>query len=567
MFLRNWFENLKTSGGLNSLKVRRRSPLRKRNSSVCFQAAEVFEERRLLSAGALDPTFGSGGTATPGAAINGTASAVAVYSNANAATAGDVVAAGNVALSYGNYNFALVRYTANGQPDPSFGKRGTVTTAFGSFGNAQAQALAIQGDGKIVAVGFGAGTTHGNNNVDFALARYNVNGSLDNSFGAKGEVTTNFGGSGRTASFDDASAALIEGDKIILAGVTCPGTTVVGAGNNIALARYNANGTLDTTFGSGGMVTTSHALIPGSVVDPSGLDGDTEVVGAVLQSDGKILVSGFTLVNTSPTRYATFVARYNPNGTLDTSFGVNGIAEFVPGFGGIGGRMAVEANGEILLASMDQMTLLQSNGTVDAAFGTNGLVAVPGSMVTHGLDYLYVVNGGISLEPNGEIVVSGGWGGGSQVARFFPNGSPDSTFGGGGMVTLPAGFNAIAIQPDGKIDLAGDGFVVDRLLPGEPQIGLLKTDSNPVPAGSDVTAIASVADDNPGATITQVEFTVEDSSGNIVTQGYGSQSSSGTRTFKISTIGWPPGTYTVIAQAEDSYGVLGDSSSITETLI
>src|SRR5262249_201665 len=93
MFSRNWFENLKTSCGLGSVGAgRRRSPLRKRNSSLCFQPAEVFEERRLLSAGALDPNFGGGGTATPSAAINGTASAVAVYSNTNAATAGDVVA-------------------------------------------------------------------------------------------------------------------------------------------------------------------------------------------------------------------------------------------------------------------------------------------------------------------------------------------------------------------------------------------------------------------------------------------------------------------------------------------
>jgi hypothetical protein len=153
------------------------------------------------------------------------------------------------------------------------------------------------------------------------------------------------------------------------------------------------------------------------------------------------------------------------------------------------------------------------------------------------------------------------------VARFFPNGSPDLTFGSGGMVTLPAGFNAIAIQPDGKIDLAGDGFIVDRLLPGEPQIGSLTASANPVTAGSDVTAIASVTDDNPGATITQVEFTVEDSSGNIVSQGYGTLTSSGTWSFLFSTNGWSAGSYTVVAQPEDSYGVLGDPLSITETLI
>src|SRR5258707_13637129 len=117
MSFRTWFESLKSTSHLSSLRQsRRRSPLRKRAFSPGFQAAEVFEERRLLSAGALDPTFGTGGTATPTTPINGAATAIAVYSNAQAATAGDVVAAGNVAITvphYINHNFAVVRYTPN----------------------------------------------------------------------------------------------------------------------------------------------------------------------------------------------------------------------------------------------------------------------------------------------------------------------------------------------------------------------------------------------------------------------------------------------------------------------
>ena len=153
MLLRNWFENLKTNCGLNSLRtLRRRSPLRKRDFSPSFQAAEVFEERRMLSAGALDPTFGTGGTATPTTPIIGTAGAVAVYSNAQAATAGDVVAAGNVAITTSrtiNHNFAVVRYTSNGAPDSSFGSGGEVTTDIGSLDD-YAESVAIQPDGKLV---------------------------------------------------------------------------------------------------------------------------------------------------------------------------------------------------------------------------------------------------------------------------------------------------------------------------------------------------------------------------------------------------------------------------------
>jgi uncharacterized delta-60 repeat protein len=196
MLLQNWFENLKTSCGLNSLRqAGRRSPLRKRNNCPCFQGAEVevIEERRLLSAGALDSTFGSGGTASPASTIKGGASAIAVYSNAQAATAGDVVVAGHVSLSNGYQDFAVVRYTPNGASDASFGKNGQVTTAFKSYAYDYAYGVAIQADGKIVAAGMAQGQRSA-----FALARYNIDGTLDSTFGSGGEVVTpSFSGSGR----------------------------------------------------------------------------------------------------------------------------------------------------------------------------------------------------------------------------------------------------------------------------------------------------------------------------------------------------------------------------------
>src|SRR5262249_3413666 len=153
-------------------------------------------------------------------------------------------------LRNGLADFAVVRYTANGTPDSSFGKNGEVTTSFGgSYGINYATDVAIQGDGKIVAGGYAGGSSVKGNSYDFALVRYNVNGALDNTFGSGGKVTTNFSGSGgyMTASADQASAAFIQPDgKIVLAGVTCPVTAPSGADTDIALARYNANGTLDT---------------------------------------------------------------------------------------------------------------------------------------------------------------------------------------------------------------------------------------------------------------------------------------------------------------------------------
>lgn len=576
MSFRTWFDMLKTTCNLNSLRqTRRRTTLRRRDSSQCFVAAEVMEARRLLSAGALDPTFGSGGSAAPTASIAGTATALAVYSNAQTATAGDVVAAGGLYAEQNAHpnSFAIVRYTANGMPDVSFGVNGEVSTAFTkSYPNAQAQAVAIQADGKIVAAGFAAGTTTKGNSYDFAVARYNVNGSLDNTFGSSGEMTTNFSGTGgqATASYDAAHAAFIQPDgKIVLAGIT---STAVPAGNNIALARYNSNGTLDTTFGSGGKVITSHTAIPGSLVDPINGYGDTEVKDVALQADGRILVAGYTQVTGLNPFYEAFVARYNANGTLDKTFGSGGVVTLpaVPGqlANGVNypmGHLTIEPSGEIVVNGLGQLALLHSgqvgyaDGSLDSSFGNNGLAATP-------------VWGPVALEPNGNIVAggdsvtysSGVISGGIQVARFLPNGTPDSTFGSSGIVTLPSSADTLALQPDGKIDLAGTGFIVDRLLPAEPQIGLLTASTNP--DGSTTLTAGNFYDENPGASITQLAIYVGDVNGTNTLLGYGTQTSPGTWALTFSTAGWLPGTYTLFAKAEDNYGVFGDPFAIPETV-
>jgi uncharacterized delta-60 repeat protein len=201
-----------------------------------------------------------------------------------------------------DYQVTVTVSPRSGSLDTTFGESGKVTTTIGS-GNSQALALGIQSGGKIVAAGRSYSSTGSKN--DFALVRYNADGSLDTGFGTGGIVTTSIG-----SGYDSAHALVIQSDgtpdfKIVVAGSSSNGSKY-----NFALARYNANGTLDTGFGTGGVVTT--AL--GSNWDAA--------YGLGIQSDGKILAAGYS---GNGSNYDFALARYNENGSLDTGFGAAGI--------------------------------------------------------------------------------------------------------------------------------------------------------------------------------------------------------------------------------------------------
>src|SRR5439155_622700 len=189
--------------------------------------------------------------------------------------------AAGYASSAGKTTFALVRYNASGSLDASFGTGGKVTTPIGSVDD-EAFALVLEPDGKLVAAGY---SDRGSNNA-VALVRYNANGSLDTSFGTGGKVTTAIG------SVDDEVFALVRqpDGKLVAAGYTS-GTNSTA----FALVRYNADGSLDTSFGTGGKVTTAIGSI------------DDEVNALVLQADGKLAAAGYSY-NGSDTDFA--VARY-----------------------------------------------------------------------------------------------------------------------------------------------------------------------------------------------------------------------------------------------------------------
>ena len=186
--------------------------------------------------------------------------------------------------------------------DSTFGNNGKVTTDFGP-GDDNIQSILLQADGKILVVG----DSFNGSSYDFALARYNSNGSLDTTFGTGGRVTTNFG---LTSAEDTGLDAVLQADGKILVG----GTAFIGGDNDFALARYNRDGTLDTSFGDGGKAST---FFEGG--------GDDQISSIVLQADGKILVAGRTSIGGNGSSKLNFaLARYNSNGTLDTSFGTGG---------------------------------------------------------------------------------------------------------------------------------------------------------------------------------------------------------------------------------------------------
>lgn len=394
------------------------------------------------SGGQLDPGFGTGGlVAINFDSLGREVNALALQPD------GKIVAAGYGCLDgCFDESFALVRYTASGAPDPNFGQGGVVTTNFYSGSSDRAQAVVLQPDGKIVAAGYGRERSL---NENFALARYNSDGSLDTSFGDGGKVITDFSGS-----VDSAQALILQFDgKLIAAGFATNST----GNRDFALVRYNADGTLDTSFGAGGKVTTHF---------PFSIDG--EACALVLQPDGKLLAGGF---DRSRTETGSFddnfaLARYNSNGSLDTSFGQDG--KVITNFGGIVEKVnsiVLQADGKVIAAgyitesgelAKFALTRYNPNGTLDASFGTSGKVTTDFSNED---DTAY----GIVLQSDGKIVVAGSAEQSFALARYKDDGTLDSSFGVGGKVSttfsgLGSAAHALVLQPDGKL-IAG-GYVV-----------------------------------------------------------------------------------------------------------
>jgi uncharacterized delta-60 repeat protein len=357
---------------------------------------------------------------------------------------GKLVAAGGTA-GPGLGNFALARYNADGSLDASFGTGGIVTTSFGEAGNV-AFALAVQADGKLVAAGV-VDTTSGTES-DFALARYNPDGTLDPSFGAGGLVTTDF-----AATNDQAEALAVQADgKLVAAGFTD-----VFAGSDFALARYNPNGTLDPSFGTGGRVTTD---IGGSIDQAHAL---------VVQGNGRLVVAGIADNSSLGSGFDFALARYRPNGRLDPSFGTGGkVTTDIAGDDTARG-LAMQANGRLVAAGFARSAFTadfalvgyRSDGKLDRSFGTGGRVTTDftGSVGFDQANALVaqadgrLVAAGFAIDP-GTLLSD------FALARYTSNGSLDPSFGTGGRVItdFTGGDDAargLGLQADGKLVAAG----------------------------------------------------------------------------------------------------------------
>jgi len=248
-----------------------------------------FAVVRYNTDGTLDATFSDNGkVTTPIGTGNDDGTSVAIQKD------GKIVVGGFSRVgSY--YDFAVVRYNTDGSIDSTFSGDGKVTTAFDSY-NDKGYSVAIQADGKIVLAGYTVNVS----NDDIAVARYNTDGSLDSTFSGDGKVTTAVG-----SSIDHGwSVAIQEDQKIVVAG-----ECYINSTNDFAVVRYNSDGSLDATFDGDGKVTTPVGL---------GLDVGYSVA---IQADDKIVVAGYSNV-VSTANFA--VVRYNSNGNLDTTFSGDG---------------------------------------------------------------------------------------------------------------------------------------------------------------------------------------------------------------------------------------------------
>ncbi|QDV70163.1 Bifunctional hemolysin/adenylate cyclase precursor [Rosistilla carotiformis] len=352
---------------------------------------------------------------------------------------GKIVVAGYVHNGL-SFDFGLVRYNVDGTLDTSFGGGdGVVTTATGSQADI-AYSATLQPDGKILLTGFTtvSGTYH------HTVVRYNIDGTLDSSFGVGGIVVSNIGANG-----DAGKSVTLQSDgKILVSGWKMSGGTT-----GSMLVRYHSDGTLDTSFGGGDGIVVSDFGATSSVYDD-----------VVVQADGKILVAGYLDSGTATKRDISLV-RYNSDGTLDNSFGVAGIVSTDLGDStDNASRIVLTADGKILLSGYSKhagdfdFTVLRynSDGTLDFSFG-GGLGVVTTDVQA---DDNYA--NGLIMQDDGKFLVAGHVASGPEfvVVRYHSDGTLDTSFGDDGIAVGAVnggivGINNATLQADGKILLTG----------------------------------------------------------------------------------------------------------------
>jgi uncharacterized delta-60 repeat protein len=347
-----------------------------RNGSMTSRAllalsAATFAGAAIAADGDLDPTFGTGGFTLAGL----TTAAYQLPAKPIVQPDGKILICSTINTgSASGGDFFIERFNADGSPDTSFDFDGQVTVDFAGR-NEGCNALALQADGKIVAVGTSADATP---NADFAIARLNADGSLDPTFGAGGTTLVSFDLGDNND--DTAGAVAMQADgKIVVAGWAVVGTNTY----DFAVVRLLPDGTRDTTFNSTGRVTVAF--------DIPGTNGADEADSIIVDDAGRIVVGG--VAETQPGSFGFALARLLPNGQLDHSFNADGRA------------------------------------TIDFDLGATMTDLSYQSILTHDGKIVMVgqADAGSGSTTNGDVA----------IARVLPDGSPDGTFGIGGKVVVP----------------------------------------------------------------------------------------------------------------------------------
>ena len=491
--------------------------------------------------GDLDPSFNA-----TGYAITAFPSAWASAEDIAVQADGKLVAVGTSGTPPSR-QFAVARYNPDGSLDTGFGSGGLVTTSVGA-GESHAAAVAIQPDGKIV-VGGRAVTNAGPhpNIVGFGLARYDADGSLDPSFGTGGLVTTYVGGGGEFCPGVQVSALALHAGQVYAGG----GGPCARRGTYPYVARYGSNGVLDPAYGGGDGIASTDSF-------------SNSVEGMIVTSDARAVVVGGS---SGSDPGASTVVRFAPDGTLDTGFGSSGGFARIERLRAIapaaGGRFVVvgtpDDNVNLRLSRYD------ADGTIDSSFGSGGTVNTP-------------VPGVLSLQPAGlardsedRLVVASGAFVYDTVAfeavphvalhRWSADGVPDSHYGTKGRVLTPLADGALArglaIQPDGRAVVAGCApchagdpfsFAVARFLGGTGANRLPTasfTFTPPAPGQGETVIFDARASDDPDGPVVNYRWDL-DGSGDYETN-------MGSNPY-VSTSYSTPGTHTVGLEVRDADG-------------
>lgn len=404
-------------------------------TALLLLGANLFQPK-LTSAqdGSLDLTFNTTGKVQSSIGTNDDdAKAIALQAD------GKIVVAGHSFIG-GHYYFAVQRYNSDGSIDNSFDTDGSVVTLIED--NSKASAVAIQSDGKIIAAGFNTSGPIGS----FTLVRYKSNGSLDSSFGSNGIVTTLVG----TGSSGILSLGVQSDGKIVAAGYA-----MVGTYNDFAVARYNSNGSLDNTFSSDGITTIDF-----------GAKSDI-AYGMKIQTDNKIVVCGYAKMS-AENDFA--VARLLSDGNLDNSFDTDGklTTKITGSFDEYASCVDIDADNKIIVGGYTNNSFFDyvvvrynSDGSVDNSFDLDGIAVVDYGT---GTDIGQAI--GLKVQSDKKIILVGLTQSGADnnfaVIKFKINGTLDSTFDSDGMTTTAINnkdvANAVAIQTDGKILAAGGTY-------------------------------------------------------------------------------------------------------------